>query len=468
MSAWLELVRRLDMRRLIPMTIVLGVLGAAVMLGMRANARWLTLAGVAVGGGILGVLLIRRIELGVLVLLPVSFLTSWGLNTGTYTKVNGTILVLALLIAVWLLRMAVVERKVRLVRADVNLPALVFVIVVGLSFLAGNIQWLAFSTARASTYSQIGGVLMLTLPVGAMLLVGNVLREERWLRWMVWLFLGLGGLYLAACWIPGGGVITGRFNGKAVSSLFYTWSTALSGGMLLFNTDLKGWRRWLMGLVLGLTLLVGIVQTRNLASNWVPPLITLGILVLLKWWRVGILFWVTTAVLALTRFEFLYTRIFSNEQYSAFTRAATFPIMLEMVKASPLLGLGPSNYYFYTPLFSLLGYYVQFNSHNNYWDLAAQVGLVGLGVFIWMAVMLAWMGWRLRRKAVNGFQHGYGNAMLAGFAGMLASGMMADWFMPFVYNIGFDGFRAAAMAWMFLGGLIALERLSVERQTLER
>jgi O-antigen ligase len=258
-------------------------------------------------------------------------------------------------------------------------------------------------------------------------------------------------------------VITGRFNGKAVSSLFYTWSTALSGGMLLFNTDLKGWRRWLMGLVLGLTLSVGIVQTRPMASNWMPPLITIGVLILLKWWRAGVLLGVVAIALAITRYDIIYNRLFGLEQYSAFTRAATFPIMLEMVKASPLLGLGPSNYYFYTPLFSLLGYYVQFNSHNNYWDLAAQVGLVGLGVFIWMAVMLAWMGWRLRRKAVNGFQHGYGNAMLAGFAGMLVSGMMADWFMPFVYNIGFDGFRAAAMAWMFLGGLIVLERLSIER-----
>jgi len=34
--------------------------------------------------------------------------------------------------------------------------------------------------------------------------------------------------------------------------------------------------------------------------------------------------------------------------------------------------------------------------------------------------------------------------------------MLADWFLPFVYNIGFAGFRTSALAWMFLGGLVAL------------
>jgi hypothetical protein len=37
---------------------------------------------------------------------------------------------------------------------------------------------------------------------------------------------------------------------------------------------------------------------------------------------------------------------------------------------------------------------------------------------------------------------------------------MGDWFLPFTYNIGFPGFRAAMFAWLFLGGLMALERIS--------
>jgi hypothetical protein len=41
---------------------------------------------------------------------------------------------------------------------------------------------------------------------------------------------------------------------------------------------------------------------------------------------------------------------------------------------------------------------------------------------------------------------------------------LADWFLPFVYNIGFSGFRAAMYAWLFLGGLVSIERW-VRRQS---
>ena len=42
-------------------------------------------------------------------------------------------------------------------------------------------------------------------------------------------------------------------------------------------------------------------------------------------------------------------------------------------------------------------------------------------------------------------------------AGTLVAMMLADWFLPFVYNVGFAGFRTSVVAWMFLGGLVALD-----------
>ncbi|PWH19836.1 MAG: hypothetical protein DDG58_04135, partial [Ardenticatenia bacterium] len=50
-------------------------------------------------------------------------------------------------------------------------------------------------------------------------------------------------------------------------------------------------------------------------------------------------------------------------------------------------------------------------------------------------------------------------ACLAGLAGTLVAGMLADWFIPFVYNIGLAGFRASILGWLFLGGLIALDQM---------
>ncbi|NMC78657.1 MAG: hypothetical protein GYA59_04775 [Chloroflexi bacterium] len=34
--------------------------------------------------------------------------------------------------------------------------------------------------------------------------------------------------------------------------------------------------------------------------------------------------------------------------------------------------------------------------------------------------------------------------------------MLADWMLPFVYNIGFPGFQASLLVWLFLGGLVAM------------
>jgi hypothetical protein len=45
---------------------------------------------------------------------------------------------------------------------------------------------------------------------------------------------------------------------------------------------------------------------------------------------------------------------------------------------------------------------------------------------------------------------------MAGLAGTLFAGLLGDWFLPFVYNIGFDGFRDSYLPWLLLGGVVVL------------
>jgi hypothetical protein len=40
---------------------------------------------------------------------------------------------------------------------------------------------------------------------------------------------------------------------------------------------------------------------------------------------------------------------------------------------------------------------------------------------------------------------------------------LADWVLPFFYNIGLTGFRTSMLAWLFLGGLVSLEQMSRQR-----
>jgi hypothetical protein len=73
--------------------------------------------------------------------------------------------------------------------------------------------------------------------------------------------------------------------------------------------------------------------------------------------------------------------------------------------------------------------------------------------------------WRVRDTLPEGFPRSYADSALAGFAGMLVAGMLGDWVIPFVYNVGLEGLRAVILAWMFLGAAVAVGRLSLDRST---
>jgi hypothetical protein len=56
---------------------------------------------------------------------------------------------------------------------------------------------------------------------------------------------------------------------------------------------------------------------------------------------------------------------------------------------------------------------------------------------------------------------------LGGLAGTLAAGMLGDWILPFVYNIGFSGFRTSVIGWLFLGALIAVQQITEDAPPAE-
>jgi O-antigen ligase len=138
-------------------------------------------------------------------------------------------------------------------------------------------------------------------------------------------------------------------------------------------------------------------------------------------------------------------------------------LLLDIITTSPLVGVGPANYYFYTPLFPIMGWYVNFNSHNQYFDLVLQAGFLGLIAFLWFTASVARAAAHLRKQARDGFTKAFSTAVLAGMAGSLAAGFLADWILPFIYNLGIGGFRSSLLFWVFLGAAVAMKRI-VDRQ----
>jgi O-antigen ligase len=322
----------------------------------------------------------------------------------------------------------------------------------------GNLTWFV-AAQHAPLNSQLGGLGIFVLSACAWLVAAHQIRDERWLRWLTWTFLGAGGLYMLLRMAPGAIgnqaerlFVRGAING----SMFWTWLVALSLGQALFNRSLGRGGRVLVGSVGLLTLAVGLGEGRSWDSGWMPPVVALGVLFVLRSWRTSL---VLAALAALAYFPLqpLLERVLvTSNAYSIMTRLAAWEILGEIIKVNPVLGLGPANYYWYTPLYSILGWYVNFNSHNQYIDLVAQVGILGTVCYLWfMAAMLVY-GWTLRRERRGDFADGYIHGCLAGVAATLFAGLLGDWVLPFVYNIGLSGFRASVLAWVFMGGLIAL------------
>jgi hypothetical protein len=391
------------------------------------------------------------------VLLTMSLGISDSMGLGSY--LNEAMVLVAGLAGLWLLDMVVREKSIRLLRTRPLLPLLAIVVAALLAFANGQLLWFLFARPAPLT-AQLAGLAMFLLSPAAFLLAAHRITELRWLRYITWVFLGFGAVVFISRVAPGLGaqrlLAPGLHGG-----LFWVWVVALSLTQALFNHDLKpGWRAALGTLAVAM-LALGFSQHRDWASAWLPPLIAAGVAVWLRSWRLGLVLTLLVVGGRIATEPNLIADLIAADEYSINTRWAAWEIVLgQIARVSPVLGLGPSNYYHYTPLFSILGWNVQFNSHNQYVDLVAQVGFVGLLCYLWFALALGRLGWRLRTQVKDGFASAYVYGVLAGLAGTLAAGMLADWVIPFVYNIGLKGFRSSAMAWIFMGGLVAIERLS--------
>jgi len=174
-------------------------------------------------------------------------------------------------------------------------------------------------------------------------------------------------------------------------------------------------------------------------------------------------------VAAGTLFPSLYTFAGGDARWheSGGSRVALIQRVLEVTSRNPLTGLGPAAYRPYAAIEPLryqnaLWFHPQVNSHNNYVDLYAHGGLLGLGIFLWLAVALWRQAAGVARAQTGAFERGYACGMWAVWLGALVIMLLADWMLPFVYNIGFEGFQASLLVWLFMGGLTVLQRSAAE------
>lgn len=449
-------------RRSVRQGLVLLALAIAVLVAAAASLQQLAVGMAVIAVAVGASVLLKRPPLGILLLVGLSFLFPFAIGTGTGTELNLTVLGLAGLVGLLVLQMVTGQVALpRLASRPALVALLAFVGIACLAFVLGQLRW--FPIDPAPMWSQLGQLAVFVLLPGVVLFMERHIHEEKWLRRITWLFLGVGSLQLSLLFLPPLRLALAPILRTGQSgSLFWVWIVALGFGQACFNDELPKVWRVVLGIVTVGTLYFALVINFDWASGWLPSLIAIaGVL-----WAarprfavvVTVLFVLVGAYLA----QDLLDIVLSGEQYSAVTRLEAWRSITEMtLQRDPLLGFGPANYRFYTVIKPILGWQVQYNSHNQYVDLLAQTGILGTAAFLWASVAIGLDVWRMRGHArFSGFLRAFNYSLFGGLAGMLAAGMLADWVLPYVYNITLSGIPTAVLGWIFLGGAFSLHHIA--------
>lgn len=474
---WAELYIGGILRRQAVLTVLVTavILVLAGFLGTHASLSILVLLLTTLGV----IVLLQQPLLGLLTLTPVALLVPLELRTGTEVSINPATMLVPILLILWLLNM-VRRKNLHIATSRTNKPLLLFLFAGLFSLLVGNVFWDP-SVPQSGRFIlvQVAQWAIFAFSAGAFWLTGNLIRHEVWLRRLISSYLTLIAILVILLVIPqlltlpGLSQIPPLVNRVTTSALhrapFWVLLAAISGGQLFFNRTLSASQCLFLLIILGAVLCYVFLLTHETASNWVGVTTVMGVLAWLRWprlrWPVIILLLilVSTGLLSSTLYNFAGGD--AEWEESGGSRMVLTGRVLEVTMRNPITGLGPAAYRRYAamkPLIYEKAFYIKpgVSSHNNYVDLFSHVGLLGLGLFFWFATELTLLGFRLRAYFTQGFAAGYVNGMLAAWAGALVLMLFADWILPFVYNIGFPGFQASVLVWLFLGGLVALEQIA--------
>ncbi len=440
---------------------IVAILLAAALLGRRPSLVWI---GVIVGLGIVFVLL-KRPVLGLFLVIIVALLGPISIGTGTEVSLNLSALLIPAVFVIWVLtRMN--RHDIRLVASPTTKPLIAFLLLVILSIFISNVIWDPNVPRRDNfILVQFGQWAIWGFSAFAFWLVGNLIKQEVWLRRLTAAFLLVGGGLAIIRMIPEGWRITDVVGTVAMTRApFWMLLTALAAGQLIFNHTLSTrWRVFLIAILLSVLSYSFFGEQQERTSNWASVGTVIGVLLWLRLPKLRLLVVSAVAILTVSGvlFQVIYNFAGGDAKWSesGASRAVLINRVLEDSMRNPITGIGPAAYRWYgmtRPLGYEGAWWVQplVNSHNNYVDIFSQTGIVGVILFLWFMIELLRVSWKLRLQYIDGFAGGYVASMLGAWFAILVLMALADWFLPFVYNEGFPAFQASVLIWMFFGGLL--------------
>jgi hypothetical protein len=447
-------------RLLVPALIGLLLLGALATglghlpgTGVRVGE---TLIVAAAGGVFATILILTRLEYGLLFLPVVAVFVPISVGTGTESQIPGALILAALLFVLWIGR-KVSRGDGNIAAPGVALPLVAFALVAILATINSDVErdplvWVP----PTWTQIQIGGVSLFVLSVAVWLVAANTIRDLRWVKWLVWLFIASGAVTILIYFgRHGEDLSTTRIGG-----LFSLWVVALAFGQLLFNNRLSKVAR------AGLVLVILAWLARRLAfepdwiSGWLPAVVALMVITLTRSRRLFLLTLLIVAIVGVLSFDSFYqSEVEGDDAEGNFLRLELWEQNLKITKDHLVFGTGVVGY---APYY--LAYYPEnsLSTHSNLLDIFAETGLAGSATFIWFVVAMFRAAQRARQRWPTGFGAGFVNAAFGGLIGSVVAMAFGDWVIPFVYNQTIGGFRYTLHTWLFLGVLAAMQRIEPE------
>ncbi len=414
--------------------------------------------------GISALLLLHTPSIGPLVLVGAALAIPLQIKTGTDVTLNTATLLIPILFVPWLLD-AARKKELHWAASPINRPLGLFLGAGLLSLLIGNVLWdNAIPRSGHFWLVQLAQWSIFAFAAIAVWLTGNLLSDERLLSRLVWFFLYFGGILATLQVIPG---VTLPIMTTALNRApFWMLLATLAEGQLLFNHKLSLRCRLYLLFVLAVVVYYAFFLQRAAISNWVGVVVATGALVWFRFPRQRSIIVTVLTILIVTGIFFpsIYRFAGGEEEWtgSGGSRLALINRVISVSLRNPITGLGPASYRLYANAAPLryrntLWWNPNVNSHNNYVDLFAHTGLLGLGLFLWFAWELLYLGRRLNTHYQDSFVGGFVSSITAAWIGSLVLMLLADWLLPFVYNVGFPGFQSSLLIWLFLGGLVAVD-----------
>jgi len=444
------------------MVVAIGLaLTAGVLIGVFGYSAVLIIGGLAAVGG-LSALVVLRTEMVLWLLLATTPLTMVAWDSGFQVFTLPELLLYFAAIG-WLMKMVLIRRRIQFLNSPLNLPVAALIAVYGVSYLRAPdlvLTSYAFGASKTLYGIVVAGLIYL-------LVANNVKLKKVWRFSSCLLVAGVAASLTGFYQYSKGQVIALPEVSRLTSTLgvghggFMVYVFVLGLGLIWGTRSNKG--RVLLGILM--LLFLSQIFLTALRSAW----ISLGIVSVAAWLLLeknpgltgitlivvvlALLAFFLTSTMGFDYFENAYIHRFYSgltlEDRSTQSRLLDWKMALGLISKHPLLGMGLIRFREYYEREAMIPSGLRMgergiSAHNMYLDTALQVGVIGLGVLVWLLIAALRQAYAVFRTADSTAERGLAFGILLMILHIIVWGIF-DSPLPKMFANNFPFFAALGL-----------------------